>query len=176
MARLTFDPKKLLPMPFLGSADLKVYGEIALLGVKNYPLYYEKRSERMPLMAGINMPTFKLLDVLAVELEWYKSPFPNSSRFIYEDRSPIPFTGRAQLTDVYSSEKNIYDFKDKDDFKWSVYASKRLNRLLRLSLQVANDHSQRDDYGLTQNGAKIYQEICQDTKDWYWITRLTFGM
>ena len=42
---------------------------MALIGVKNYPGWYSERpEERMPIMAGFNFPTFKILDVLSIEV------------------------------------------------------------------------------------------------------------
>lgn len=46
---------------FLGKEDLKLYGEAALLGVKNYPGWYNNPLERIPMMAGFNWPTNQLV-------------------------------------------------------------------------------------------------------------------
>ncbi|MDZ7262100.1 MAG: hypothetical protein ONB05_08355 [candidate division KSB1 bacterium] len=59
MARIAFDPKPLLPWNFFGRRDVRIYGEMAVLGIKNYPRYYEKITERMPVMLGFNIPAFK---------------------------------------------------------------------------------------------------------------------
>jgi hypothetical protein len=54
MARVSFDVKGIIPMDFLGKEDLKLYGELAILGLKNYPGFYDNLSERMPVMLGFN--------------------------------------------------------------------------------------------------------------------------
>lgn len=46
---------------FFGKEDLKLYGEAALLGVKNYPGWYNNPLERIPMMVGFNWPTNQLL-------------------------------------------------------------------------------------------------------------------
>ncbi|MBD3392223.1 MAG: hypothetical protein GF418_09165 [Chitinivibrionales bacterium] len=75
MARFTFDTRKAFGIQALGEQDLKLYAEAGLLGVKNYraievasgqtgeikTVGYEKRLDRMPVMAGFNWPTHPLL-------------------------------------------------------------------------------------------------------------------
>lgn len=49
MGRLTFDPKPLLPFAYLlAPSDFKVYGEFAILGLKNYGAYYSDISKGFP--------------------------------------------------------------------------------------------------------------------------------
>jgi len=72
--------------PFtIGSASKKVsfYSEVNLLGVKNYPFFYEKRSERMPITIGANIPLPGGYEVTA-EAEHYKNKFQNNVHNVYE--------------------------------------------------------------------------------------------
>jgi hypothetical protein len=74
IATMAFDPKPLLGLGgLLGPNDLVLYGEAALLGVKDYPVFYDNWKQRMPVMVGFNLPVFKQLDVLALEVEYYGS-------------------------------------------------------------------------------------------------------
>jgi hypothetical protein len=73
MGRVSFDPKKLLPLiDVFGEEDLKIYGEAALLGVKDYgvalraPVWYNSILERIPVMAGINWPTHQFLSYCVI--------------------------------------------------------------------------------------------------------------
>jgi hypothetical protein len=74
-AAVTFDPKVFFNSTIFGKNDLKIYGEFAILGVKNYPGWYENRKERWPVMAGVNWPTHQfasycvLPEILAFILE-----------------------------------------------------------------------------------------------------------
>jgi hypothetical protein len=63
MGRMTLDPKKLVPdLDIFGPEDGKIYGELAVLGVKNYGKkfsdttqnygYYNDIFKRMPIMFG----------------------------------------------------------------------------------------------------------------------------
>jgi hypothetical protein len=54
MGRAALNLNHLLPVDIRNPEDLRVFGEVALLGVENQPLYYEKQSERMPVMFGVN--------------------------------------------------------------------------------------------------------------------------
>ena len=165
MARITLDPKDFLPFEIFGKEDLKIYAEVALLGVKNYPLWYENRKERIPVMFGFNLPTFKILDVLALEFEWYGCQYMNSTKNIWEKRSPVPYAGSSVST---SPEYDTYPYKDSDNWRWSVYASKKVTSFLRLSTQFARDHIQHDQ-------ARIYDDVTPRPGDWYWMFRSMFS-
>ncbi|MEO7427634.1 MAG: hypothetical protein ABI036_20790 [Fibrobacteria bacterium] len=72
--------------PFtIGDAAKKVslYSEVNLLGVQDYPFFYEKKSERMPIMIGANIPLPGGYEVTA-EAEHYKNKFQNNVHTVYE--------------------------------------------------------------------------------------------
>ena len=61
MARATIDPKGILPLlgiddysAWMKKNDGKIYGEVAILGLKNQPPMYDTIKERMPIMFGMN--------------------------------------------------------------------------------------------------------------------------
>lgn len=76
MAMFSLDIRRLLDLggPF-GEKDLLLYGEGAIIGLKNYGTIYGKMSERMPVMIGFNVPTFGLLDFLSIEVERYTAKY-----------------------------------------------------------------------------------------------------
>lgn len=142
MARLSFDPKRLMTSDgfggFLGEQDLKIYTEATMLGTKSYPrafnspIWYMSPLERIPVMLGFNFPTFKLFDVLSCEAEWWGNRFPNSLQGIVIDGLPIPF---ASGTSVIDSMK----YKS-DNWKWSIYGKRTFADHYQLIWQVASDH------------------------------------
>ncbi len=71
----SLDPKRWLPFEHMGPEDFKLYGEAAVLGVKNYGAFYSDVWQRIPVMGGFNVPTFGVLDFLSVEVEWYGSHY-----------------------------------------------------------------------------------------------------
>jgi hypothetical protein len=132
MARASFHLQKIIPMEFLGKDALKIYAEAALLGVENQPGFFEKRAERVPIMFGINLPTFNLLDLLVMEMEYFPTPLPDNYDIVLDWNYPT-YNDYSLL--FHTSERNR-----EDDWKWSAYASKTVLTGLSLRLQVANDH------------------------------------
>lgn len=170
MYRLTFDIKPLLGLDFLGKEDFKVYGEAAILGVKNYKGWYDNITERMPRMVGINFPTLGIIDLVSIEFEYYKSPYPNEYVNIWKNRSPAPFEGRS-ITDTSSYEDLIQ--KD-DDLKWSVYASHKITKNLRVSAMFASDHIKATQYLYSVAPTFKFHELVPNTKDFYFMSRIEY--
>jgi hypothetical protein len=104
MGRFSFDPKKLLSFNnIFGEQDLKIYGEAALLGVKNYgvalhsPVWYNSILERIPVMIGFNWPTDPLAAYTAAvvpELFFYYFP---EKHFDNKEKKTLLITGFAGL-------------------------------------------------------------------------------
>lgn len=192
MGRASFSIQKLFPIDMLNPNDLKVYGEIALLGVENYPGMYEKRTERMPIMGGINLPTFRFLDVLAVEVEYLGSSNPDdmSGQQLWEVpayHGNTPNTGNVTggfgglATERQFGVSGGYSllFRDpnenrRDDWKWSVYALKQVTTGISLRAQVANDHFRAQD--ANAGGYWTGPSMTRTPKDWYYVVGLAFGI
>jgi hypothetical protein len=163
MARFSADPKLLFGFSNIGSLafgkqDLVFYGEAAIIGVKDYRVVYDDILQRIPVMLGLNLPTFGHLDVFSIEGEYYASK--NSS-----DNFHANFGGawvpRQDDDDVYA----------RDDWKWSVNAAKTLVGNLQLSAQVANDHLRLGGWHNEPNSGK---EALRTPKDWYWTCKLAY--
>jgi hypothetical protein len=173
---LSLDPKSLISMDILGPEDLKIYGEVAILGVKNYPYLYDKIAERMPIMVGFNIPTFKLLEVFSFELEHYNSKFVNNYKNLVYGSSPTWYIPGADGSPVTPDEvaRNLADTKS-DDWKWSLYAKKELTKGIRIYAQAASDHIRT----IQVNGGPMPTMVPitnRNGKDWYYIVRLEFGI
>ncbi|MBN2037381.1 MAG: hypothetical protein JW768_11610 [Chitinispirillaceae bacterium] len=97
MGRVTLDLKAILPWDIFGKEDVKAFGEVAVLGVKDYPaslntyvsdslLYavtdYSTILERLPVMFGFNWPTHPLASYAiapAVGAYFYSQEFNRKS-------------------------------------------------------------------------------------------------
>ena len=169
MGRVSVDPKAWFGEGAFGAEDLKLYGELALLGIKDYPYMYEKKSERMPMMFGFNFPTFKLLDVLSFELEYYKTRFPTS---LYQPiANQVPTIDLPQGT----ADQGPFDRANRNDWKWAVYGKREITRGIQVFAQVASDHFRSIAY----NGGPqpTFVPITnRNGKDWYYLVRLQFGI
>lgn len=160
MARFRWDPKSLFGLEGVwGKQDLVLYGEIGVLGTKDYPKYYSDIKRRMPVMVGFNLPTFGYLDKLGLEVEYYASK---------------NFADYGKATTSYSWVPRVVQQADKarDDWKWSLYFSKVTFGHLRFSGQVANDHLRM--FGPPDIGLISYAEALTTPKDWYWIIKSTY--
>jgi hypothetical protein len=161
MGRLAFDPKPFLPWRFFGLNDLRLYSEVALIGFKNFPLYYKDRNRRIPIMVGFNVPTFKTMDVLAVELEWYNWNYPNSyTQYVFNSQVPKP------------DDVEGYDYKQ-NRLKWSCYGKKQFGRTFSLIGQIAFDHTRLESNTFTQ-GLSYFGDAMHKHGDWAWMLKTQF--
>ncbi len=165
MFLLNFDPKKFIysdddQMPF-GAEDLKIYGELNVLGLKNYYKYYEKINERMPISMGFNIPTFKILDVLALEAEYFGPDYPNSIERPVNSNIPKP---------EIPPGSNPGDWK-KDNWKWSLYAKKNFSNFTIIA-QAARDHLQLWSY---REVDRIYRDNLDENRNWYYQFKFLFN-
>jgi hypothetical protein len=140
----------------LGKNDLVLYGEAAVLGVKDYPRFYDKIARRIPVMVGFNLPGFGLFD-WSVEGEYYAAK-NSSNNLAAKNGSPIPVQENAKVNNA------------RDDIKWSVNASRMLGGNFILLGQVANDHlrlggNHDEDTGI---------EAMRTPDDWYWTTKIAY--
>ena len=131
MGRLTFDPKPFLPFAdLLGPSDLKLYGEFAILGLKDYGTYYPDITQRIPVMVGFNVPCFKMIDIVSLEFEYYgQNPglWANLPDAVSKDK-PDPYTGQVRSY-----------------FKWSIYGVKTITKGLALKGLIGRDHFRGTD-------------------------------
>lgn len=169
MLRGSLDFGKLLPESLVSEGDLRLYFETILLGIKNYPTFYEKMEERVVTMVGFNFPTFRLLDMLSMEVEYAPTPWRMST-----DRAH----GGALATPIGENSNppagtfpNVDQFK-RDDWKWSLLARKNLYPGLALFFQAANDHMRLLDNFSSQGN----NEIFTTPQHWYWAFSLKYAI
>lgn len=174
MARFTLDAKRLFDTEVFGSEDLKVYGEVNLLGVKDYPILYADRKARMPIMVGFNLPGFKLLDLFAIQAEYQKSPWLNNTYQRGTASINLPYLPNS--TDAIMSKVDYFDMKHKDDFKWSVLLRKNLHRKVSLSAQFASDHLRLTSSQFYYGPQFDHNEVTAFDNQWYWMTQLSWGI
>lgn len=152
----------------LGEEDLKLYGEAALFGLENGKVYkdlYGPYGQRMPMMVGFTLPTFRLLDRLALEVEYYGAPFKDDLKN-YENtatikRSVIPL--------------NLDSNNTQDNIKWSVYGSRKIHDHIKVSLQVASDHFRPGVFtGYGDNNPPQSEAVLFRPSEWYWMSKIAY--
>jgi hypothetical protein len=146
--------------------DFKVFAEVDLLGWQNYPIFFENRSERMPMMFGVSLPTMGLLDYLTVEAEYWKNRYPIINVKALEDGLPkVDYNLMSPTIDISKPYT-------KDDLKWSVATQKSIGRYFTVSGQIANDHTRPIRYDFSP----YKYDTMLDSKAWYYILRLQVNM
>jgi hypothetical protein len=175
MARMCIDIKKIVPMSIFGDEDLKLYGEAAVLGIKDYDTLYDDITQRVPLMFGFGIPSFKVLDMLAFEAEYYTNPYFNNNRNqLYpniDNFSPaIPYIIPDQANDLQGGHGAVYEAHRR--WKWSVFAKKKFGSSFQIVAQAARDHSRFQD---PMNRLTYYTydgDVTIAGNDWYYLVRL----
>jgi hypothetical protein len=177
MGMFSLDLKRWLSTPSMGANDFKLYGEVAVIGVKDYGTYYDDITERIPVVAGFNVPTFGILDLLSLEVEWYGSPHRNDLALIGYPRSIVapwqdpkwetPSPGPAQV--------GTYADSTRDNWKWSIFMQKTVSQHIQFTAQIANDHYRPNQLGTAfVNAVGGTQAVLTAPRDWYLMARLGF--
>jgi hypothetical protein len=173
MGRFSIDPKPLFGWdgPF-GARDLIFYAEAAVLGLKDYPKYYESIARRIPFMFGVNLPVFGYLDEVSLEMEYYANRNMTDYQKVVEDNSwvPRPRAFNEILDDSGAVIRTERTDTRSDNWKWSLYASKVLAGHLKLSGQVASDHMRTGGYYLQPTQS----ETLTAPRDWYWMLKMAY--
>lgn len=155
LAFFSLDFNDLLGLDAATMGEFSVYGEVAQLGLKNYPIFYTSYAQRRPIMLGLSIPTH-FLQHLSFEVEYLKNPTVESIRSTFDKLELIP------------DQDFRYQAMDRDDWKWSLHAALGLPHRLSLFLQVANDHLRLlDKYARPE-----FIPATSTPSDWYWLTRL----
>ena len=177
MVNASFDPKSLFGgAEWLGPEDLKLYSEVALIGLDNGPAYrkiYGDYLHRMPVMVGFNIPTRKYLDHLSLEVEWYGSPDEdNLDNYTVQGSShPVsPFP-----TNWNQNSKSLNFNAKRDNWKWSLHGVRTIQKHVQLSFQIADDHYRPGIYhGYGDANPPYHEAILVTPKDWYFTTKLAY--
>ncbi|MBN1307217.1 MAG: hypothetical protein JXA18_04830 [Chitinispirillaceae bacterium] len=185
MARAAVDPfarlrgQRTFISGLLGENGGKLYGEIAVIGVKNYPSSfemidgtdamnpwgYESIAERTPLMAGINVPLWKILDVCAIEIERYPAPYPNDYYQVVMNKGlPIPTWYRMYHDSASGYDSSTYR---NNRWYWSLYMKKRVVKNFSLVGWIGRDHM-RWDVNLGNKCNYDTEEILAKPDQWAW--------
>ncbi len=139
-----------------GLERMAIYGEVTLLGVNDYPFYYEKKSERLPIMAGMNVPLpgFEL----NLEVEHYKNKFRNHIKSTYEYERPIwEETPETFIQDAASH--------DNGTIFWSISAKKTVLDRLAFNLKFARDYIRTYNFF----GNPTFESANKSQGSYYWV-------
>ena len=159
-----------------GKNGLKVYGEYAIIGLKNYPastnpkynpLGYRSIKERSPYMVGLNIPMWKILDECTIELEKWPSYFPDSY-------FTVTILGNATPSKI----NNNLGFYDSTTYVprwlWSLYMKKQVTEHIGLVCQMGRNH-QRWEFHPAAGGYYDLETTFVRKDEWGWHLSAVFS-
>jgi hypothetical protein len=167
------DLKKIIHSDLFGDNDLRVFAEAAVLGVQNYPVFYKHWWQRSPVMAGVNLPGFRIIDLISLQFEYFNSPNLNSFLSSIQSNQAIP-----DLDDFVSTNE-FGDGLSRDNVCWSLLIKKQLTRGLFISAQAARDHTRLAGNSSYLAGPALDPNevfYTNDSKNWYWMLQFSFGI
>ncbi len=165
MGLVNLDLKKIIfgedyPTIF-GGEDLKLWLEGNVLGLEDYDKYYDTLKQRVTIAFGLKVPTFKLLNVLAVEAEYFGSRYPNSIERPINSNKPYP--------EVQEANYDPSEWED-DDWKWSVYAKRDISDF-SIIVQFASDHLQLWSIRAVD---QVFRDNLVSPKNWYYQFKIQY--
>ena len=181
MARATIDPfgqfrgNGSVLSDIVGKEGGKLYGEVAIIGLKNYPANdynpygYDNLKQKMPWMLGITFPLWKILDVCALEFERYPNPYPNSAAWVIRSGWPIPYMENRNAEEGYDTGKAYVP-----RWFWSLYMKKEVVKNFSILCQIGRDHMRWEMPIVYQTANYDYEDIMVKPKDWTWHIKTIF--
>lgn len=175
MTRVAIDPKPLLSTflgideGMFGRNDLRLYGELDILGLKKYPGIYDDIKDRMLWSFGFNLPGLNYIDIANVEFEYCANGTAFSDSRFYAD---IP----SLRPDSLGADPNSLNSKPliRSNWRWSTYVKKSFfNDHFSIIAQVARDHKKTNFYYFKQ-AYMSFAEVLPTSKDWWWISKVEY--
>ena len=181
MANASIDPKPFLPAGIFGAQDLKLYGEVAIIGLNTdeaHKAIYGDLTDRMPVMVGFNIPVFNYLEHLSIEVEWYGAEIQdnlNGYKISGSTGSPTPYPTNWNTTFDKANAGTTAPASKRDNLKWSVHGSRMIQDHVMLSFQVANDHYRPGLFdGYADSNPPRRDALLVTPKDWYSSLKLAY--
>lgn len=174
MGRLSLDLKKIFPSDRLSAQDFRLFTEVGLLGWTNYPVFYEKRADRVPVMVGFNLPTWGLLDLVSLQFEYFNSPNLNNTYQLGYRNYATAVQPEGTLSHFSGDEYN--DITKKDNYSWNILVQKRILSALSINAQFARDHMRTVGTNWFYGGRLEPMEILSRSSDWYGMLQIAWNL
>jgi hypothetical protein len=142
-----------------------LYAEGALLGLKNDTTFYKNTADRMPVMVGVDIPTFGILSGFSLEVERFKTP--------YMERKYLKKVSDGLSHSVLPALDNYDELPTKTPpaYRWSAQLERSLNQWFAVNVRLTNNHmrllSWDEDY---VNG----EPFNKTASDWLCLVRLEY--
>jgi len=168
MGRFSFDPKNMLKnlidCDIFGKDDFKLYGEADIIGVEDYPKFaeFENRNMRTLFSCGFNIPTFKILDVANVEMEYNAD-----TTSAFSDQGLIDASAGTGPS-LFPVALDLPGAVFRNPWRWSIYLKKSVcNGHVSFIAQAARDHT-KINFNYWDAVYESYMETLPTSSDWMW--------
>ncbi len=151
------------------NGQFRLYGEVEINGVQNYPHYYKTMANRTAKMIGLSLPTWKILDYFSIELQHYPTKMPNNFQAIFEENHPAPYLTWMGDKSKWSPDSSYWN---KNNIKWSVAAQRHVTEGFTIMAQLASDHLRP----LDPSFHNCFGEVLWKPSAWYFDIRFLFGI
>ena len=131
--------------------------------------FYSDIKQRIPVMFGFNVPTFKLLDYVSVELEWYGWPY-SPSLYNYQN---LAYTLPQPIIPTLNATGQTALYTRGNDWKYSFNFRKTIWGSLSVIGQVARDHTRHDAYYAEFADP---EEVFLQNDEWGWWLKLQYSL
>jgi hypothetical protein len=178
MGRVSLDPKQIIanivnsgnPLPYFNKNDGRFYGEIDILGTKNYDGHndrYNELADRILYTFGINIPGLFILDLLALEFEYCS----RNSAFSEENFFALsrPSWEEPSTVGIVQGDTLV-----REPRRWSIYLKKSfLDDHIGVIAQFARDHKKLNFYYFDK-ASMSFREALMTKEDWWWTFKTEF--
>ena len=127
-------------------------------------------------MLGFNFPTFGLLDLCAVQVERFASPFMNNTFTLGSGNLAIPYLPPGLDDDHLYSKDEYNDLSKRDDWAWSVLLRRTFLSSFTVSAQFARDHLRTVGTEWFYGARLEPTEDMHTLSDWYWMVQFAWGI
>lgn len=177
MVRASLDIKKLVGSGPFGPNDLKLSVEANVLGIKDYPIFYENVADRIPITATFNLPGFKYVDLISLQVERFASPWMNGyGNLLGNNGYNVPVPTLPTGGDENWNETAFNDISERDNLSWSLLIRKNMVGAAWAAVQFARDHSRTVSKDFWVGGGLEPTEVLGREQDWYMMVQLGFGI
>jgi hypothetical protein len=155
------------PLPLFNRNDLRLYGEIDVIGTNKYEPYFNDLSNQVLYTWGFNAPGLMVFDYINFEFEYCNNPNEFSDEKLFGDQRPQWEPPRKWVDENGDSVSRA-------PVAWSIYCKKSFfNDHLSLIAQLARDHKRINFYYFRKEFMS-FRETLPAKDDWWWTFKTEF--
>jgi hypothetical protein len=109
-----------------------------------------------------------------LRVEYFDSPWSNSTRSLGEQNAAIP--SYPEGAEAMFSQDEYNDITKKDNIAWSILLRREILPRVNVSAQFARDHLRTVGTNWYYGGRLEPSEILYRNSSWYWMAQIAWGL